>query len=130
MYGIGLRLNDNTTFSQTLPESLPLGTSAKRPKWPTQSQLIQNSSEVIVQAQSYQSILPAIFSTSIDFSPIQISQLLTSYSPRSINYTKKKKQLLKVFTAWAQPKIPPHSLNSVLIKTITRFPKDLHLDRR
>ena len=78
MYGIGLRLNDNTTFSQTLSESLPLGTS-KRPKWPTQSQLTQNSSKVIVQAQSY------------DFSPGYSYQSLTkSVLPRSINYKEER----------------------------------------
>ena len=36
---------------------------------------------------------------------------------------RKKKQLLKVFTAWAQPKIPPHSLNSVLIKNSNSIPQ-------
>ena len=119
MYIIGLRPNDNTTFSQKLQESLPQGTSAKRPNWPPQSQFIQHSSKVIVQIQSYQSILPASFSTGVD----QFSQLSFSLKSRSINYWKKKATITKGFTAWAQPTIPPLSLNSVLIKNSNSIPQ-------
>ena len=123
MYGIGLRLNDNTTFSQKLQESLPQGTSAKRPKWPTQSQFIQHSSKVIVQIHSSQSILPANFSTVVGQSVFP-SQFLTQ-----INKLLKEKSnnYYRFHGMGSNLQFPPLSLNSVLIKNNILIPQGFAL---
>ena len=75
---------------------------------------------MIVQTQSSQSILPAWFST---------SHFLTKFQFSRINklYKEKKETITKGFTAWAQPKIPPLSLNSVLIKNSNSIPQGFAL---
>ena len=74
---------------------------------------------MIVQIHSHKFNLPASFSTGVD----QFSQFLT----KSINYQKKKATITKGFIAWAQPTIPPLSLNSVLIKNNILIPQGFAL---